>query len=127
MPMFDLTGKSAVVTGAGSGIGLAISTLFSQAGAQVHVLDLTEAIAQKAVDGLNAKSPKKPCVAHACDVANETSVQSVFDAICTNGNRIDVLVCNAGISAVGTVTQATTEEMDSMHRRRESNSHVTKC
>jgi len=113
---FDLTGKSAVVTGAASGIGLAIATKLAEAGAQVHVLDLVLESAQKAAAGINAKGTKRPCEAHACDVSKEDSVRSTFDAICSTGSRIDILVCNAGISAVGTVVQATTEEMDRIYK-----------
>ena len=110
--MFDLSGKTAIVTGAASGIGLAIAKVLSQAGARVHVLDLTYEIASDAVKGLNAKHPKQLCVAHACNVADEAAVESTFDAVCANNARIDILICNAGISAVGTVVQATQEEMD---------------
>lgn len=48
--MFDLKNKSAVVTGAGSGIGKAIAQLFAKQGAIVHILDLTQALANEAVE-----------------------------------------------------------------------------
>ena len=82
----------------------------------MHVLDLTAESAAAAVRGLNAKHPKKPCVAHKCDVSDEAAVASTFEVICTAGARIDILVCNAGISAVGTVVQATAAEMDRVYK-----------
>ena len=114
--MFDLTGKSAVVTGAASGIGFAIAGALSQAGARVHVLDLTISSAQAAVDQLNKNRPRSLCVAHACDVADEAAVNETFGAVCTDGARMDILVCNAGISSVGTVLQTTASEMDRVYR-----------
>ena len=112
---FDLSGKSAVVTGAGSGIGLAIASALSQAGAKVHMLDLSAKAATAAADELNTKRPKQPCAAHTCDVSDEQAVKSTFDAICS-GARMDILVCNAGISAVGTVVQATVADMDKVYK-----------
>jgi len=107
-----MRGKSAVVTGAASGIGFATASALSQAGAKVHVCDLKADVTAEAVKKLNAKTSKGQCVAHVCDVGKESSVRSLFDDICNGGERIDILICNAGISAVGTVVQATTEEME---------------
>jgi 2-keto-3-deoxy-L-fuconate dehydrogenase len=113
--MFDLSGKHAVVTGAGSGIGFAVAGALSDAGATVHVLDLTMATAEAAVQKLNAKRPAKLCVAHQCNVADEAQVKATFASVCTGGARIDILVCNAGIGSVGTVLQTTAEEMDRLY------------
>ena len=55
-------------------------------------------------------------VGHACNVANEREVERVFDAAARAGGRIDVLVCNAGISAVGNVLVTTAEEMDRVYK-----------
>lgn len=113
--MFDLSGKSAVVTGAGSGIGFAIASTLSRAGAKVHLLDLSAKAVVAAADELNAKRPKQPCTAHVCDVADEQAVKSTFDAVCKSA-RMDILVCNAGISAVGTVLQSTVADMDKVYK-----------
>ena len=69
---FGLTGKTAVVTGAASGIGLAIATAFSEAGARVHILDLNgDAAATAAAKLQNA-------AALVCNVADQAEVDRVF-------------------------------------------------
>ncbi len=102
--MFSLNNKKAVVTGGGSGIGKAISVLFAKQGAEVHILELTEASAQAAVDEIKALNGK--VFAHACNVANHQEVVATFEKI---GN-IHILVNNAGIAHVGKVD--TTAESD---------------
>ena len=107
---FSLSGKTAIVTGGASGIGLAIAEAFGAAGADVHILDLAAPAISTAVEGCRRKGWK--CTGHMCDVTVASRVNACFDAICTDGRRCDVLVNNAGIGAVGTVEQATDAEMD---------------
>ena len=102
--LFSLHNKKAVITGAGSGIGLAIAQVFAQQGAEVHILDLNEATAQEAAQGIQSQGGKAS--AHACDVSNQAQVKSVLQHI----GPLDILVNNAGIAHIGTAE--TTSEAD---------------
>lgn len=93
--MFSLQNKKAVVTGGGSGIGKAISVLFAQQGAEVHIIELTEESAKAAVEEI--KTNGNNVFAHACNVASQQEVITTFNKI---GN-INILVNNAGIAHVG--------------------------
>jgi 2-keto-3-deoxy-L-fuconate dehydrogenase len=97
--MFTLQGKTAVITGAGSGIGQAIALLFAKQGARVIVLDVSET-AGNAVAAQIAEIGTAP-LAYSCNVADAHSVRSTFEAIDATGSRIDVLVNNAGIAHIG--------------------------
>jgi len=97
--MFSLQGKTAVITGAASGIGQAIALTFAKQGARVIVLDLSEA-AGKAVGTQIAALGPAPLV-FACNVADREAVRSTFEAIDASGSRIDILVNNAGIAHIG--------------------------
>ena len=102
--MFSLQNKIAVVTGGGSGIGKAISTLFAKQGATVHILELTEESSKIAVDEITAEGGK--VFAHACNVANHDAVVATFEKI----GAINILVNNAGIAHIGKAD--TTPEAD---------------
>ena len=95
--MFDLHGKVAVVTGAASGIGAAIATLFSRQGARVVVVD------------------RIPAAPFQCDVSSPDDVRRTFDAICAETGQIDILVNNAGIAHVGTIEQTSPEDLDRLY------------
>ena len=101
-----LTGRVAVVTGAGSGIGRAIATEFTRAGAQVHCLDRDHAAVNAVARDLGSSA-----TAHECDVTNEGAVQRVIDTI-ESAHGVDILVNNAGVSHIGTVANTTPEEFD---------------
>jgi 2-keto-3-deoxy-L-fuconate dehydrogenase len=109
---FRLDGRSAAITGAASGIGLAIAECFAQAGATVHVVDLNKDAALAAVARIEAAGGK--AFAHACNVADQDEVERIFGAILTGG-KLDILVNNAGIPGIGTVVTTTGADMDRVY------------
>lgn len=112
--MFDLQGKMAVVTGAGSGIGAAIARVFAASGAHVAVVDRDEAAARQVADEIAAA--RGAATAYTCDVSQPASVEALFSAVTAAHPRIDVLVNNAGIAHVGTVETTTPEDLDRLYR-----------
>src|SRR6185503_4480455 len=110
--MFDLHHKVAVVTGAGSGIGAAIATLFARQGARVVVIDINEG-ADATVEAIRAAGGD--AVARRCNVAVPDEVTRTFDEVHATCGRVDILVNNAGISHVGTVEQTTPEDLDRLY------------
>jgi 2-keto-3-deoxy-L-fuconate dehydrogenase len=84
----ELTGLAAVVTGGGSGIGLATARLLASRGAKVAVLDL---------------KPGEEFLGLTADVTDDASVRIAVDAAAEGLGGIDILVNNAGIGAIGTV------------------------
>lgn len=104
--MFSLTNKTAVVTGGGSGIGKAISVLFAQQGATVHIIELNATAAEEVVQEITHAGGVAH--AHACNVANQVEVQQVLNQI----ERVDLLVNNAGVAHVGNVENTSEADFD---------------
>lgn len=102
--MFDLTGKTALITGGGSGIGRSTSILFGKQGAEVHIVDLSRENAETTAEEIKAAGGKAQI--HICDVSNQQQVKDIVAQIPV----IDILVNNAGIAHVGKAH--TTEEAD---------------
>ena len=103
---YSLGGKSAVVTGAGNGIGRAIALAFGEAGASVACVDL-DAQAAKATASAVAKSGVEALSVH-CDVGNEADVEAATKAILHKFPAVDVLVNGAaGNDPNGTVLDLT--------------------
>jgi NAD(P)-dependent dehydrogenase (short-subunit alcohol dehydrogenase family) len=99
---YSLAGKSAVVTGAGNGIGRAISLAFGKAGAAVACVDL-DAQAAQATAATVAKNGVQALPIH-CDVGNEADVEGAAKAILDKFPAIHVLVNGAaGYDPNGTV------------------------
>jgi 2-keto-3-deoxy-L-fuconate dehydrogenase len=95
LPAGELTGLAAVVTGGGSGIGLAAARLLASRGAGVAVLDL---VPGGEFTGLRA------------DVSDDASVRLAVAAAADRLGGIDILVNNAGVGAIGTVADNSDEQ-----------------
>src|SRR5688572_9759451 len=104
--MFSLDGKTAIVTGGGSGIGRAIAMLFAKQGAEVYILDFDETGATNVANEI--KTHKGLAHAVKCDVSNQEQVKNIILAIANKNKSIDILINNAGIAHVGNA-ESTTE------------------
>jgi 2-keto-3-deoxy-L-fuconate dehydrogenase len=111
--MFQLTNKVAVITGAGSGIGRAIASLFGRQGAHVIVLDIDAAASLATVDSIRRDGGC--AISFSCDVSDPSQVRKTFDAIVSDLQRIDILVNNAGIAHVGNVANTSEEDFDRIY------------
>jgi NAD(P)-dependent dehydrogenase (short-subunit alcohol dehydrogenase family) len=108
--MFDLLGKTALITGAGSGIGRAIAQRFAAAGARVFVAELNEAGGRETVALVTKAGGKAEFVQ--LDVTDEAAA----DALAARLGPPHVLVNNAGIGHVGTMLQTTVADLDRLYR-----------
>ncbi len=91
--MSNLKGKTALVTGGGSGIGLATAKLLLDEGAQVAVTGRDAAKLRRAAESLKGGDRVLP---HAADVAKPEQVAALVQAVTVKFGRIDILVNNAG-------------------------------
>lgn len=93
--MFKVKDKVAVVTGGGSGIGLAIAEVLAEQGARVALLDIAAARAEKEAARLCGLG--RDVIAVPVDVADLASVRTAIEACVARFGRLDVLFANAGI------------------------------
>lgn len=107
--MEDLAGKVAVVTGAASGIGLALSRAFVAEGMSVVLAD----IEQDALDAAVAGFPDgAEVLAVRCDVSDPAAVDALRDAAVERFGTVHVVVNNAGVSTGGPIWAHTPEDWD---------------
>ena len=104
--MFSLSNKTALVTGAGSGIGQAIAFLFAKQGASVWVLDRDTNAGNAAVESIRKDGGKADFAE--VDVSNPEAVAALAQSI----QSPDILVNNAGVGHVGTLLGTTAADLD---------------
>jgi 3-oxoacyl-[acyl-carrier protein] reductase len=104
-------GQTAIVTGAGRGIGEAIARRLAGGGAKVAVVSRTEANAAKTAEAINAQQPGA-AKAYAVDVADFAAVQELGDAIVGDFGKVDILVNNAGVTRDGLSMRMSSEDWD---------------
>ena len=106
----DLTGKVAVVTGSGRGLGLAYATELARAGAAVVVNDVDAEVARTAVAAITEAGGT--AVAEVVPVGTSEAAQALVDRAVSEFGRLDVLVNNAGILRDTTLWKMTDEQFD---------------
>ncbi len=112
--MFSLKDKTAVVTGAGSGIGRAIALLFGKQGARLFLFDISQPAAAAVREELQALGAQASVAV--CDVGDDGSVQRAFGELDAAGQRPDILVNNAGVAHIGSVTTTDETTFDRLYR-----------
>jgi NAD(P)-dependent dehydrogenase (short-subunit alcohol dehydrogenase family) len=107
-PLIDLSGKVALVTGAGAGIGREIARWLARAGCDVAVNDLTSERAQRGVAAVEAEGRRGHAVA--ADVRDATAIESMIASTREALGRLDVAVNNVGL--MGDAPQAAFAELE---------------
>jgi 3-oxoacyl-[acyl-carrier protein] reductase len=107
--MIGLADKVAVVTGASRGIGQAIASRFSEAGAHVALIDIDEGGAIEAAKNLQGSGKS---VGLGADVSNPEQIKAALEAAESQLGPIDILVNNAGLTRDGLLIRMTEEDWD---------------
>jgi NAD(P)-dependent dehydrogenase (short-subunit alcohol dehydrogenase family) len=105
--MLKLEGKTALVTGGGSGIGLAIAKRFAAEGAHVFITGRRQAQLDAAVADISGR-----VTAVQGDVTSSADLDRLFDRIRDSAARLDILVTAAGVSAFSTLDDITEDHFD---------------
>jgi NAD(P)-dependent dehydrogenase (short-subunit alcohol dehydrogenase family) len=107
--MDALRGKGAVVTGAASGIGMAIATAFIEAHASVLLCDLNAEALDAAARGLGDHA-----IGRVTDVSDESQVEGAMGAVRDPFGSLDIVVNCAGFGAIAPLTELTAEKWKSV-------------
>jgi NAD(P)-dependent dehydrogenase (short-subunit alcohol dehydrogenase family) len=111
--MFALDGKTALVTGAGSGIGAAIAVRLAEAGAFVYVADRDERSGRVVAASIADSAGQAAFLP--LDVASEPACCRAHAVVGGERGDLDILVNNAGIGHVGTALTTTADDLDRLH------------
>ena len=96
--LFNLKGKTALITGGGTGLGLIISETLAKSGAKVIIVSRKMTNVLKARDSILASNPESSVHTLTGDLGNETEIEKLVDKINQITNSIDILVNNSGVS-----------------------------
>ena len=106
----SIEGKSALVTGASTGIGKGIARVFAQQGAKVLVVARSEEVATRTVDEISADGGIASFFRG--DVSSWEDMQNAAQAAVERHGGVDILCCNAGIFPLSNLTDMSSEEWD---------------
>jgi len=111
--MPNLQGQVALVTGAGRGIGRAISLALAAAGAHVVVSARTEAQIQQVAHEIRQTGAAATAVP--ADIGSPTDIERLFAQVDQSCGRLDILVNNAGLGKFAPILQTTADDFDAMY------------
>jgi NAD(P)-dependent dehydrogenase (short-subunit alcohol dehydrogenase family) len=111
--LFDLSGKSAIVTGGSRGIGEAIARRLAEHGANVTVSSRKLDACQKVADAINESEGRDAALAVACNISHKEALADLVDQHRDRFGPADILVCNAAVNpAFGPSKDLTDEQID---------------
>ncbi|KAH7130022.1 putative short chain dehydrogenase/reductase [Dendryphion nanum] len=97
----QIIGKSVIVTGGASGIGLAIARYFAALSTKISILDISAASAQTVVSSLRAEFPSTIFLFKKCDISSWDEQKAAFEEVYKETGGIDYVFPNAGVSEIG--------------------------
>ena len=109
MDLFDLTGRTAIITGGNGGLGLAMGRGLAKSGANVAIWGRSEAKNAAALDELCALGGGD-VITLPCDIADDAQIAAAMEQTLAAFGRIDICFANAGISGAGTAIPDITPE-----------------
>jgi NAD(P)-dependent dehydrogenase (short-subunit alcohol dehydrogenase family) len=107
---FNLSGRTALVTGASSGLGVRFATILAQAGARVVLAARRTDLLEQICDTLRAQGHSAAAVA--MDVTDEESTIAAYDHVAKTFGPVDTVIANAGMNFEGPVTELAVDEWD---------------
>ena len=107
--MGQLEGKTAVVTGGSTGIGLATAARLASEGAHVFITGRRKDVLDRAVESIGSAVTAVPG-----DIVEPADLDRLYDAVRERGRGLDVLFANAGMATLAPLAQATGEQFDQM-------------
>lgn len=97
MQLFDLTGKTAIITGASRGIGEAIARQMADHGANVVVSSRKAPACDEVTNSINEKHPGRALTVQ-CNIGSKEELQNLVDESKAHFGQVDILVCNAAVN-----------------------------
>ena len=108
--MKTLSGRTAVVTGGASGIGLALARRFAREGMKIAIADVEQHALDEAVDDLSAMDVE--VIGVATDVRDLSAVQALADTVISTFGAVHLVCNNAGVETGGSFTEIPAEAWD---------------
>jgi len=105
----SMTGRVALITGGSKGLGYAMGLKFAECGAEVALVSRNKEEVERAAGEISTQTSQK-CLGYAGDVSKAEDIESIFNRVTGDFDRIDVLVNNAGFAQAGEFTSITDEQ-----------------